>query len=886
MSPDGNGSRLKETGVQDFEAGNGTDRGADKAEEKRGGEKTLIRDISFCGVANGANACMVDVKEGKILRVRPMRYDWKYDRKELAPWVMKARGKTFEPSMKTLIPPISLAYKKRVSSPARIPYPMRRVDFDPKGERNPQNRGISKYVRISWDEALDIVTGEMLRVKEKYGPTALLYQSDQHGENKVVHGPHACGRKLLRLMGGYTLQARQPDSWEGWSWGAKHVWGMEPVGQQVPQANLMYDIAKNAELLLFWGCDQETTTWAWQGQLPSRLSYWFSELGLKQIYIAPDLNYAAAVHADRWIPILPNTDAALYLAIAHQWFKDGTYDRGYLDTHAFGVEKFEDYVMGREDGTAKTAEWAAPITSVPSRTIKALAREWASKRTTVVIGNGGPAIRGPYSSEPARLQVLCLAMQGLGRPGENQAKMLDWGFMDDMAQVGCPQSTFIPSLMAAYTGGTSLDTNYAFLPKTLLPDAILEGACEWWGNEHEMAPRENQFVHYRYPAPGCSKIHMIWTDSPCFLACWNDGNNFIRAMRHEDIEFIFAQHPWLENDCLLADVILPVNTMLEEDDIGSDLQSGQFILVFPENKCVEPLGESFSDYEIVCKIAERLELLEEYTGGRSAAELMRHGFETSGAQELISWDALKDKGYVVVPIDPDWESVRAGLIDFYEDPEGNRLSTPTGKIEFYATGLAEHFPDDDERPPVPKWIPGGETHQESLDTERAVKYPLLVVSNHPRWGVHAQHDDISWLREIETCKMRGPDGYQYQPLWIHPKDAEQRGISHGDVVSIYNERGAVLAAAYVTERITPGAVSMDHGAKFDPIVSGRIDRGGNINSIVPRKTTSRNAVGMVVSGFLAEVEKADLEKLRSTYPEAFDRCFDAAAGPELAAWLE
>ena len=872
--------------MQNFEARGGTDGGADRAEENKGGERTLIRDISFCGVANGANACMVDVKDGKILRVRPMHYDWKYERKELAPWVMRARGKTFEPSMKTLIPPFSLAYKKRVSSPARIPYPMRRVDFDPKGERNPQNRGISKYVRISWDEALDIVTGEMLRVKEKYGPTALLYQSDQHGENKVVHGPHGCGRKLLNLMGGYTLQARQPDSWEGWSWGAKHVWGMEPVGQQVPQANLMFDIAKNAELLLFWGCDQETTTWAWQGQLPSRLSYWFSELGLKQIYIAPDLNYAAAVHADRWIPILPNTDAALYLAIAHQWFEDGTYDREYLETHAYGVDKFEDYVMGREDGTAKTPQWAAAITGVPSRTIKALAREWASKRTTVVIGNGGPAIRGPYASEPARLQVLCLAMQGLGRPGANQAKMLDWGFMDDMAQVGCPQSTFIPSLMAAYTGGTSMDTNYAFLPKTLLPNAILEGGCEWWGNEQEMAPRENQFVHYRYPAPGCSKIHMIWTDSPCFLACWNDGNNFIRAMRHEDIEFIFAQHPWLENDCLLADVILPVNTMLEEDDIGSDLQSGQFILVFPEDKCVEPLGESLSDYEIVCKIAERLGLLEEYTGGRSTDDLMRHGFETSGAQELIGWEALQDKGYVVVPIDPDWESVRAGLIDFYEDPDGNRLSTPTGKIEFYATGLAEHFPDDDERPPVPRWIPGGETHQESLETERAATYPLLVVSNHPRWGVHAQHDDISWLREIETCKMRGPEGYQYQPLWIHPKDAERRGISHGDVVSIYNERGTVLAAAYVTERIMPGAVSMDHGAKFDPIVAGKIDRGGNINSIVPRNTTSRNAVGMVVSGFLAEVEKADLEKLKSSYPEAFDRPFDAAAGPELAAWLE
>ena len=77
---------------------------------------------------------------------------------------------------------------------------------------------------------------------------------------------------------------------------------------------------------------------------------------------------------------------------------------------------------------------------------------------------------------------------------------------------------------------------------------------------------------------------------------------------------------------------------------------------------------------------------------------------------------------------------------------------------------------------------------------------------------------------------------------------------------------------------------MTHTFRF--AVAGKIDRGGNINSIVPRNTTSRNAVGMVVSGFLAEVEKADLEKLKSSYPEAFDRPFDAAAGPELAAWLE
>ena len=231
-----------------------------KRPANQAGERTLVRDLSWCGVFNGANACMVDVKDGKMVRIRPARYYEQYTKEEVKPWVMHARGKTFEPSDKSLVPPLSIAYKKRVYSPGRIRYPMKRVDFDPAGApgstgpggRNAQNRGVSKYVRISWDEALDIITSELLRVRETYGMTAVLSQSDQHGETKVVHGPHGCMRKLLTLLGGFTLQSRDPDSWEGWWWGAKHVWGMEPVGQQVPQKNLLYDISKNTELLLFW----------------------------------------------------------------------------------------------------------------------------------------------------------------------------------------------------------------------------------------------------------------------------------------------------------------------------------------------------------------------------------------------------------------------------------------------------------------------------------------------------------------------------------------------------------------------------------------------------------------------------------------------------------
>jgi anaerobic selenocysteine-containing dehydrogenase len=186
---------------------------------------------------------------------------------------------------------------------------------------------------------------------------------------------------------------------------------------------------------------------------------------------------------------------------------------------------------------------------------------------------------------------------------------------------------------------------------------------------------------------------------------------------------------------------------------------------------------------------------------------------------------------------------------------------------------------------VPKWIPKGPYHEETIGTERSKQYPLLVMSNHPRWGVHSQHDDITWLREIETCKVKGPDGYQYHPLWINPVDAESRGIKNGDVVSIINDRGTVLAGAYLTERMMPGAIGIDHGAKYDPIVLGEIDRGGAINTIVPRNTTSKNACGHAVSGFLAEVEKTDLEGLKRKYPEAFERPFHPCAGPGLEACI-
>jgi molybdopterin guanine dinucleotide-containing S/N-oxide reductase-like protein len=857
--------------------------------KKQSGEETHLKALGLLGgPPPGSNTSAIDVKDGKIVRIRPLHFNWKYKPEEYNAWKLEARGRVFEAGTKTLPAPFCMSYKKRVYSPNRVKYPLKRVDWNPEGERHPENRGISKYKRISWDEATDIIASEIKRVQAEYGPYAILCQGDGHGETKNVHASHGCHTNLLVLMGGFTLQTRNPDSWEGWYWGAKHMWGMEPCGLQVPLSNVIKDMSENTDMILFWGFDPETTPWGFHAQMSSRMSYWFTELGIESIYICPDLNYGAAVHADKWVPVKPNTDAALHLAIAYVWITEGTYDKDYVATHTVGFDKYEDYVLGKEDGIPKTPEWASPLCGVPVWTIKALARKWASRNrnTTVAHYCGGSYIRGPYSTEPARQEICLLAMQGIGKPGRHQLNMCG----------GWPRGEIWPDLQPAYNGihfglGYGSSVPKQFIPRDLIHEAILNPPISWYGTTLASMPTEDQFVKYKYPIPkeeGGTEIHMIWTDAPCWTTCWNEGNRMMEAFRSRKIEFVLAQHPWLENDCLFADIILPSNTKFEEDDIQADNCSGQFNIIYPEGKCIEPIGESKSDYEVVCEIAKKLGMYEEYTQGRTVEEWIKFGFDNSGVDTMISWEDLKEKKYFIVPTASDWKDDPVSLMGFYEDCDNNPLQTPTGKIEIYSQGLDESFPGDKERPPVPHWVPDGATHQESLQSARAKDYPLLIVSNHPRWRVHAQGEDISWFREIPTCKVKGPDGYLYQPLWIHPIDASQRGIKNGDIVKIYNERGAVLGGAFVTERIIPGAVSQDHGASVDEIIPQELDRAGNNNAIAPAGLTSKNATGMATSGYLVEVEKvtmAQMEEWKRQYPEAFERGYDPASGLRFDGWV-
>ncbi len=865
-----------------------------------GADKTVIKSLGLSGGIFGAVPSSIDVKNGKIVRIRPLHFDSKYDPKTFNPWKIEKNGHTLEPLMKAVPSPFSLAYKKRVYSPNRIKYPLKRVDWDPNGERNPQNRGRSKYKRISWEEASTILANEIRRIHKEYGPLAILCQADGHGECKLIHAPHGCSTLLFDKMGGFTQQVRNPDSWEGWYWGAKHVWGPGLIGMMAPNDNIVKDITEHSDMVVVWGGDPETTAWGFRGQFASRLLFFWSQVGIKQVYICPEVNYSVAIHADKWIPVLPNTDSALQLAVMYMWITEGTYDKEYVKTHTVGFDKVKAYVMGEEDGIPKTPKWASPKCGVPVWTIKALARDWAKKIVTIGHYFAGGMARGPYSHEPARLECILLGMQGLGKPGVHQAQIAyvgmprnviggtgHMGMFQNLSKHPLGKRLLTPHQTTPTAWGKQL------IPKTLIEKGIREGKVEFWGTGAHEIPVPDQYKKYTYPIPkeqGGTEFHMIWTDTPCRQTCWNCGNDVAEAARSPKIECFVAQHPWLENDCLLADIILPSNTTLEVNDIMPCVRHGDsFQSLLLMEQAIPPIGESKSDFEVVCEVAKKLGMEEAVTEGKTVEELQKIVFENMGLGNRITWKEFKEKQYYVIPVAEDWEKDPAGLYNFYKDPKKYPIDTPTGKLEFWSESLEKAFPDDKERPPIPKYVEKGITHDESIFSKRAQAYPLLVMSNHGRWRVHAQCDDIVWTREALTGKVKGMDGYMYEPCWMNPKDAADRGIKTGDIVKVFNERGAVLCGALVWERIMPGAVSIDHGARVDFIIPGKLDRGGAINLITPEGIVSKHAAGQATSGFLAQVEKVSLGQMqewKEQYPEAFNREYDPASGLRFNAWVQ
>ena len=824
----------------------------------------------------------VHVKDGRIIRVRPMRLD----ESDPKPWTIEVQGKKFSPPRKTTLSPYVLTERNRIYSEDRVAYPRKRVDFDPEGDRHPENRGKSPYIRISWDEALDIVSNEIKRIREKYGPAAITAMtSSHHCWGNIGYKRSAFGR-FFNLLG-FTDVFDNPDSWEGWHWGSIHTYGYYWRLGCPEQYDLLEDAMKNSDLLVFWSHDPDSTRAGYSAQESAIWRVWLKELGKKQIFIDPFCNYTAVRMADKWIAPRPGTDAALAEAIAYVWLDEETYDKKFVEGRTLGFEQFKKYILGKEDRVKKTPRWAEKITGVRAAVIQALAKEWASKRTMLgcgARGGFGSACRQAYGHEWARLMVYLQAMQGMGKPGVNI-----WSGV-----LGAPFNGgfFFPCYgdpIGRITGDGNPDHVAKLTPinpvkqrlyRLLLPDAILNPPVQWLGEGFCAKSIEQQFIPYTYPMEGHPEIKMFYRYGGSFIGTMTETNKWVLAYQSSKLEFVVNQSIWMDPETKMADIILPACTNFERNDIAEFSNPGGYsnhassgcnyrVIVY-QKKCIEPIGESKSDLEIFTLLAEKLDFKDDYTdGGKTEEDWIRKQFEVSDLPKYISYEDFKKKGYFVVPLPENYKPTPA-MRWFYEgrrrdtpdtlapDPERKEgLGSSTGKIEFVSQSLQKHFPKDKERPPMARYIPSWEGY----DSPLSKKYPLQLITPHPRYSYHTHYDaHCEWLADIPGHRIR-KNGNNWMVVRINPQQAEERGIQNGDLIKVYNDRGVVLGIAQVTECVRPGIIHCyTSSGKYDPLEPGKAyspDQGGCINILTPGRMMSKNAPGMACNSCLVEIAKWD-----------------------------
>lgn len=841
---------------------------------------------------NGSNGgpMFVYVKDGKILRMTPMDFE----DEDAGPWTIEARGKSFTPPRRTSISPHGSVMKSVIYSKDRNLYPMKRVDFDPNGERNPQNRGISGYERISWDEAFDLVADEIKRVRRTYGRGAVFNAHTSHHTWGNVGGAQSARTRFMNIIGATGTQMN-PDSWEGWLWGAVHHYGHTMRNGAPEFYGTVEDCMKHCEMIVFWSSDPESTSGVYGAHEGTVRRQWARDLGIKIVHVDPYLNETAAWMGGKWIAPKPATSPALAQAITYVWMTEELYDKDYVEKRTTGFDKWQDYILGKEDGVAKTPEWAEAETGVPAKQTRALAREWASKKTYLSAGGMGNtlggACRSATGSQWARAMVCLMAMQGLGKPGINFGSLqigtpvdysfyfpgyAEGGISGDLNKSGAAVQLYqrMPQLLSMSP------TNQA-IPRLMAPEAIIKGEASAAMSDNKSI--EGQFVQPRYPAPGHTRVKMMYKYGTAYMGTMPEANRYAKMYQSENLEFVVNQSIWYEGDAQFADLILPACTNFERWDIGEwagaqgygQDWTGQLNhrVISIQHPAIEPLGESKSDFQIFLGICERLGQSAYFCEGMTELDWCKRIFDASDLPTAISWKKFLKKGYYVVPAPPEKLRAKVAFNWFAEGREKdtpemhplpadytNRyregLQTQSGKIEFEASSL-KAYGQDPERPALNKYIPPWEG---PAATERFGQYPLQLLTPHSRYSFHTHTDGKdAALNDIKDHRVL-IDGYYYWIAHLNPMDAKARGIEHGDLIKLYNDRGAVVLVAHLTARLQPGVVrSMQASAVYDPLgkPGESADRGGCVNVLTPSRMATPKTHSGAYNSCLIDMEKWD-----------------------------
>ncbi|MDN3356379.1 molybdopterin-dependent oxidoreductase [Actinomadura sp. DC4] len=692
-----------------------------------------------------------------------------------------------------------------LAHPTRVAAPAVRRGWLEGGPGPSDRRGAEEFVEVGWDEALDRLAAELARVRDRYGNEAVYGGSYGWASAGRFHHAQSQLHRFLAMFGGYT------GSRNSYSLGTSLVLLPHLVGdaeEVLRSASTWQTIEDATELIVAFGGIPAKNVHVVPGgvtrhRTPSRLAA-LAASGVRVALVSPIRDDLPEELDATWYPIVPATDVTLMLGLAHTLLAEDLHDRRFLDRYCTGFETFEHYLLGRADGVVKDAAWAAALCGIPASAIAALARRMAASRTLVTVTWSLQRIQ--HGEQPVWAGLALAAMLGqIGLPGggfgHGYGSMGDVG--DDGPRLRLPRMPSVPNPVRT------------FIPVARIADMLLH-------------PGES----YRYDGttrtyPDIRLVH--WAGGNPFHH-HQDLNRLRRAFARPDT--IVVHEPYWTATARQADIVLPVTTTLEREDLGSGRRDSHLIAM---HRAVEPLGRARDDYAILAALAVRLGFGDRFTEGRTAREWIEHLYASWRGDGRPSFARFWADGELELPPGPR----RLTLFErFRADPEGAPLGTPSGRIEIASATVAGFGLAD--CPGHPAWLEPGEW----LGAPAAARHPLHLIANQPATRLHSQLD------VGETSQAGKVAGRE--PLTLHPDDASARGITAGALVRVFNDRGACLAGAVLSERLRPGVVQLATGAWYDP--SGSLCVHGNPNVLTADVPTSQLSQGCTGQHALVEVE--------------------------------
>ena len=715
--------------------------------------------------------------------------------------------------------PILQAMPDALYHDCRVAEPMIRKSWLEKGPgSNKEARGGEAFVPISWEKALDLVASELDRVKQEHGNAAIFGGSYGWASAGRFHHAKTQLQRFLNGHGGFTAQVHSYSIAAGLAI-LPHILGDL---QSLRGLSSWRDIAEHTTLLVsFGGVGLKNTQVEPGGSGEHSTDKWLRRLraaGVGVVNVTPLRDDTPDYLKAEWLAPRPNSDVALMLGLAHTLVSESLHDPAFLKRYCIGFKRFENYLMGTNDGQPKDAAWASEITGITKDTISDLARRMASSRTMITTSYS--LQRGDHGEQTFWMTATLAAILGqVGLPGGG----FGFGYGSMQGQGNPVEPITAPNLSAG------ANPTGSFIPVARIADLLLNP-----GGRYEFNGRTRT-----YP-----DIRMIYWCGGNPFHHHQDINRLVEAFRRP--ETIIVHEPWWTATARHADIVLPATTTLERNDIGSSSRD-RFIMAM--EKAVDPVGDARNDHDIFADLAERLGFRDSFTEGRNESEWLRHLYDVARQQsaqnrvELPDFDTFWKNGHVEIP-EPDKPNV--AFADFRADPEANPLRTPSGRIEIFSETI-DGFGYDD-CPGHPVWL----EPVEWLGAEAAKRFPLHMMSNQPATRLHAQMDCAKVSRD---SKIKGRE-----PVVLNPADAATRNIAAGDIVRVFNDRGETLAGAILSDAVMPSVIRLATGAWYDPATPGQIgtlDKHGNPNVLTIDQGTSKLGQGPISHSTLVEVERYD-----------------------------